>query len=1773
MEINELVIQLGKWFDSRYAREIVRAFRQEPLVWRSFEDEGFLSSWVNYSAQDLTRWFPGRLAIFSLNPKLAENDLTDPSIPVPGNFLEKAELTLQTIQLTSLKPGALTEAANLSISLRQQRLIKGSWQGIWSWLSGPKQNPGLWHSTFALLPAILPQFTQFVKQLILESQSSDIPLIARFISHAIECQPIEEDQRYQELHNLLGDQPPDLQIQVLENLNKAENTSLVKLLARSFVNKARLSPQDSGTNFEAVSDLQKTARLNLLAGQSRQASHTIQCAFEALQLTQATLLHELVLDQEKSDPEAAQSTWQKLLKLAPDNTIYRREYAEFMASRNGQAIEDFPQNSEDTALLTLRYPALKDQAGIGESPLQWISKTQSNLTKSRFSNQSDQYLAAQLAFEQKQYPLAGELISRALEVDPNDLNTIKLSGQINQHLADVEKAIESASLVALFEPNNLANKKELASLYLQSQQPIKALEVYQELVSEDQHPDREDLLIFSEIAIKAGKPAIAIPIGENFLAHDELDGEALVVLCNAFIANNEQEKAIQRLEQASAVAPEKPSSWLALATIWTKLGRSDKALTSLNKARLALPENAQILFELGRLYLRNDQGTEAIAALRQSLSLNPDDVETRKLLTNAYYHHGYLDDAWGIIRPLEKDYTSDPDLALILGQVLSAIGDRAGARSALKFAWQSCNSEETLEAYARFLLNEKKIRKQLGKSDDHELQMLLNKLTANNLIQSKFELQLLAADMEMALGNLESAYKTYLTLLDAPEANAAPVYHHLQLQIGQVASALGMQDISLASLQEAILANPDDLEAYQILAEAYQTAGLTDEGLKAANSALQIDPSNLENLLWYSTFASSNQNTHEAIQVLKDAIHLRPDEKALYLALARTYTGIGYTDEAKNIMDKMLSLEHVSTEEYINVANLYMHLEDPEEATQIIRKAISTNANPDFEESRDLAYSVLSLGDAPAALKLIQELDANLRTQPCFTILKADVLTANKQFLPAYEALEPAVRQIEFATDGGIYDCGSPLAVNPDILPYSRVGVLCRAAQLQRIIGDLHGALKLTNLAQNLDPTDAVVQSLQANLAFSFANQTRLDSMLEQNNTDTLSPAVVKEAAELSLIQALATHNIEKLNLLNEHFFKASGYSSLLLSIKSVLYKITGNLNQAQTALQDASLELDRLTTRLQTAAYSPARHDLLIRQALATAIAAWDLEDYGLASKAFQISLSEIKVNPQVNKLLAEYLIDKTRASINASALAIRQHKPKPYSSEAAEEDLFQEQLSLAGRFINATDMLPALKIGQAVFSGVWNKADEADQIITNPRQATQILSIQPAPDVVKAIHSAYQESPEVLFQLAVIQLKSNPASSLKIGTNLLSLGQDFPALHAMLSFAAEGTDLQSAIKSMEKALYSWPDESDWHAVLGLYYEKTQDYRAAGKQLENALRIEPKNAEYWQMLGNIKVREKDYLAAKDYFAKAIELFPDNPEALESLAKINQQLGEHQVALQCLEKAARLAPENQTYKEAIAESHFAQNDYKFAIKAADEVLRSDPTNIPALNIKIRSFILTEQTAEAKRIVESARKLASDPLPFELLRIQIDENGDWSAGLAPSKMLAEQYPDRVEALNNLAEHQFQLNLFNDAQSSLHSSLELDPENPQTLLWLGKLARQQGNLDQALAWLTHALRNDPGSTETYLEIGQTYQERRETPKALETYQKAIQIAPKDPRPYINAANAYRESKDYRNAEIMLRQAVQILPNEPTIRRQLAAVVTLNLVNNLQEAPKRK
>lgn len=1766
MSSDRFLEQVRVRFDASVAKSIVSAFRQEPLLWKSISDSTTTDAWLKYAGSSKHLWIPGHYALFTTSQDLVSDE---PSATL-NSILIKAQTVLNSIRMTGLPPGNLADATGLALLIKDFNLNHPDWQGLHGLLQDKRNNLSIWKSAFAILPALMPDLEGFIACLLKEAQNSLLPSYVDLITHALFSVPLDETERLNQLDGFFCDVDRSIQLLVLENVANRESPMLAKLLASRFITDDEdhqvIGKKEVGS--DVVKNYQELAEMHRLAGQSDQATQAIQLAYDALNQNHAGALRDLALELEHNQPEEARRTWEEIVRLVPDNEQYRREYAEFLIklgeTEYGLELLNPDQPSADTSVLSLRYPKLREKVSLDHTSLKNLLKTPLK-NESRFSNQSDYLMAAKEAFNQKDFQLANEFIQKALIEDPNNLPVIRLNSEIQQRLADVEQAIESSALLSLFEPENTNNKKDLANLYLQTQQPEKALGIYHELVTNTDTPNRLDLLIYADIAIKSGKSELAIPVAEGFLAQDNLDGEALVTLVNAWLASGEREKAVNLLNQTSTLAPERPESWLSLAQLWTSMGNTEQAIESLRKAKAALPDNPGILLALGNLYLGNQKTTEAIAALKQAHQSEPDNRKVSIALAKAYLSHGYFDDAWMTIRPFEQDFSSDPELALILGKTMVVLGDPDSAKVMLKFAWQAMPSNEALEAYVSFILLQNDQRGMLDAHSTRELSQLVSIMYQKLAANYNFDLSLLHADALTALNESQAAYQAYLSLLDQPEAKTPVTYHHLQLQLGRIALKLGLPDVSIASLQEASLTDPDDLLTKHVLANAYLKSGLHAEAFNTARSVFKMEPNNLANLQWYCDFMAVNDNADEAVQVLEDALRLRPQEKSLYLSLAKIYSANGQKAETRATLTKLLALENISTEEYINVANLYLHLNEPVEAQQIISKAISDNPDPDFQETRDLAYSVLSFGDPAAAAALLDQISSTPEDRDMI-ILRADVLTANKQFLQAYELIAPVLKETEF--ESSQLPASSPHNLVPGFLPFSRDGLNHRAALLLQLTGDFQAAKRYADSMSMQD--SGLVIDLQAQIAFATGSFTNFaDALMDSGATQTAREQSHR-MTKLLVLNAMISGDQIQVQLYREHLLEKESRRIFDNAVESWLRNFT-LLDSQDTGWLNKLL--DEAVAEQQKGAFKPMAYLEFIWEVTAVALAAWEAENWNLASKAFAIALSESPIMPVINKTYANYLVDKTRVANQAQNLGVEVHAPKAEKTDETDQELHEKQVSLAGRFIPANEMLATLKLGQAVFASHWNELDELNQLVKNGRQASQALMVITQPDLARQLVNAFPEDSRVLFQNALNHLHDAPESSLKIARQLVSADPKNPWYHALVAFAQETTDPQGAVAAMESALELWPDENGWHVITASLLESVEDYAKAAKHLETALQNNPKNALYWQLLGDVKVKEKDYHAAKDYFAKATELFPTNPAALESLAKINQRLGEPQIALNILEKAAKLDPDNPAYEESIAELLLTREDYQAAILQADQVLSKHPTREKALIVKIKSLKSLGRPEEAQRVNDSAKSVVTDPVPFELLSLELDYGKNELAKLSSSTKLVESYPEDVRVLNDLATRQLAAGLLSDANETLQKGLAIDDTEPQILMLFGKVNHKQGNLDQAIAKLSLAIRYDPSLMEAYLEMGQTYQDRREVDKAIDTYKKAIEMVSSDPRPYIHLATAYKDSRDYKNAEEMFRKAAQISPNDPSIRRQLAAIVALNLVTNLQEASKRR
>lgn len=119
-----------------------------------------------------------------------------------------------------------------------------------------------------------------------------------------------------------------------------------------------------------------------------------------------------------------------------------------------------------------------------------------------------------------------------------------------------------------------------------------------------------------------------------------------------------------------------------------------------------------------------------------------------------------------------------------------------------------------------------------------------------------------------------------------------------------------------------------------------------------------------------------------------------------------------------------------------------------------------------------------------------------------------------------------------------------------------------------------------------------------------------------------------------------------------------------------------------------------------------------------------------------------------------------------------------------------------------------------------------------------------------------------------------------------------------------------------------------------------------------------------------------------------------------------------------------------------------------------------------------------------------------------------------------------------------------------------------------LLIGLYQGKNGQLDLAVDHLSEALKIDPSNVEAYLTLANILKERRDFAGARKTYEEAIKNCPDQAMPFYQLAMMLKESKDYSGTESLLRKAAALAPDDVNIKRQLGAVIALNLVHNAQE-----
>jgi tetratricopeptide (TPR) repeat protein len=550
-----------------------------------------------------------------------------------------------------------------------------------------------------------------------------------------------------------------------------------------------------------------------------------------------------------------------------------------------------------------------------------------------------------------------------------------LLAEVKSNLNDPEQALAAAERQVVHTPNDLNAVKLLARLDLSQKRPAAAAQV-----------------------LTATSAA--------------LDGEALDMLGNAYVAGGQPAKAVETLRRASALMPDNTRVLTQLAALELSQGRPGQAAQALDRAldvtgatAAANSAGAAITTVATRATAEprvggSSQGRPTETPARTA-DAGPAQTQTTANLVVVALQAGDIDRAVAALSKLRQLKADPTEVALLTGMVKLAQIDLAGAAAAFqeaqtldpKAAAPRINMARVLALQGRDAEAIATLQELLASDPGNAaaLTPLVNLLVSTNqpdkaVAVAEAAQRAAPGNMSIALGLAELYSRTNhpdkaLALLDTTDKAAAGTPNAALLELrAQAQLNLGQQPAAEQTLQQLLDSAPDNAVARRQLAELMAFDKNYDGARALLRDGLTRNPGN--GILMAASVAIANAEggptlaVARADELSRNPANAAPTLKADVLMSQRKFTEA--RDSYQTIMNALPKGDPNASRLQVRIAQATAAAGDPARAASMLRSWMA--AHPDD------ANVMLSLSELDLAANRIPEartqLDAVLVQQP-----------------------------------------------------------------------------------------------------------------------------------------------------------------------------------------------------------------------------------------------------------------------------------------------------------------------------------------------------------------------------------------------------------------------------------------------------------------------------------------------------------------------------------------------------------------------------------------------------------------------------------------------------------------------------------------------------------------------------------------------------------------------------------------------------------------------
>ncbi|MBA4374667.1 MAG: hypothetical protein C0401_00650 [Anaerolinea sp.] len=1754
---------------------ILRSLRHDELIWsnliESSEDHNAEITKL-LSDQKLN---PGTLGLLTLNPELVYQGY--PESRLHAAFLEDCMGEFESFLQQHNSPMTLSQAAKLAVVLVEKRKISPSWSTILlevitrMRISGAQAFENSWKTPLAIAINLINNREELLADLF-KLQTIDQGIVT--FNQIVLCLPISSDEIPQLIAKIASDLPSEYQEKIVKHLVSISEKELARETAQLFLGKylgVEVGKEDIREYWNAPEAalqnalvFQQTAGIAQIAGNADFALNLINKSSEILDaVSQGVHIQRISL----SSQTGTHSGLEDLFENMNPGNIKNPAVMEELALAGYLPDEPIDQESASQPVVQLLRAKLIHQAGNSE-----LAKTEcenalicnnEKTVKSlvqyqpRFNPGWDPTEPVLSLLDMGAIKEAAKLAKVLLAKNPSSCVINHLAARALLKSNNHQDALPVLELLSMSGDRSIEINRSLAECY-QVVGDHESSYQYRKQIIADEGSDQEDLLKYAESAVRNNLPQEAFNAIADILEKDPNNASALTINGNAFYQIGDLDNAISSLSNAIEVGSGDPKPWVTLSEVYVKQMDDQKAIDTLRKGIISLPSSAELKEMLAQRLMKNGSVAEALPLLNE-LAEESDDLELNLLQSKAMKTLGLVDYSDRIASLFSK-YPENTDIAFDYAEELIRNGKRAEAKSVLadQMSRTKLKDDKVLtyvDAVVGFDFQFSGSQKHLSHYEEKIVKEFIeDRFTAD---PDNLKANVLNAELLTQKGYHQQAFDLYSKLIERQRITDKSFVERIQGGFALTSAYLGKFELALAAIKEAVDTKPEWVGLQKTLAEIYALAGQISDALEQAGRVLAIAPTLADNLFWFVEFLTKLGKTEEADAALKNGLVDQPGNILMKAKLAGLKLNSGNIDEAKELADSIkqdLTFE-LNEDELIALAKLFDQFGDSETSLECLKTRISNDSS--IPMKIDLAgyyYQIAQFEKALETLQQIESEDDPSRITKCFT---ADTLTKTGSIQAAYDLVH---------SDSSIsndHEIDLNLRFIPDCwkkLVNSKYPALELEAECAFQLGKPELSLKSAKLllAQEPDNADARIIALESALALGeysdLAYFVDIPFTLEKNNSSD----------HLAALKIEMLLNKDQISEAQRLFFDFAESKNLCVRATRVRLKaLTGELLEAETDLEAILSEKNEggaTSDHFEIGAFRNLIEAAVVLQRWNEALdtSRETARKYSWCEESVMQYLITLVKSIEFDTASKNLALEKHTASSILQSLNILDELAWIEKSLTNYRNKEVERWLLRGRMANA----PGPENIRA-FAMITPYPDDAAALMA-------ALYSNGQASIAVQVSKKYASNPSVLFELAIIHLDSNVNEAVKTLDQLLAIEPIHPIAFALKSKAFEKINkLDLSISDLDQAICFWPNEINWQATAADLWQKSGNDANAIIHLEAAHELNPGDLKITLLLGKAHLLNGNSTKCVDTLETLSLNTPNNYELWEVLADAYSQRGDLNSALRAIAKASELNPFSSKPNLMSGKINLSSGNLDKALEQAKLALARNEKDAESMVFLAKVLFLKGEKQAALAALEKASQCENATVQTMIDHVTLvkEINGISNAKELIAKLSAK-YPENVELLKMLAKAQEENGDTSNAEQTAKRALQVNPEEPELHLLLGKINAKDGHLDQAIHHLSQGIAQKVDQLDGYLMLSKVYEQQREFTKAMDTLKQAMEINPGDTRSYLAAANLYRNSKNYSAAERVLQKAVEVDPKDLAIRRQLGALLALNLVHQSQE-----